>query len=120
MAYQETFLIHTQGRGTMEITDRVQQTVRDAGIKTGLCHVFQHHTSASLLLNENADPAVRKDLETFMSRLVQDGDPIFSHRDEGPDDMSAHVRNVLTTNSLSIPVINGRCGLGTWQGIFLW
>ena len=120
MAYQETFVVHTSGRGTTEITGQVQSVVHSADINTGLCHVFQHHTSASLLLNENADPAVRKDLEAFLSRLVQDGDPIFTHRDEGPDDMSAHVRNVLTTNSLTIPVINGHCGLGTWQGIYLW
>lgn len=120
MVHQETFSIHTQGRGTVEITDRVQGIVRNAGIATGLCHVFQHHTSASLLLNENADPAVRHDLETFLSRLVPDGNPDFTHRDEGPDDMSAHVRNVLTTNGLTIPVTNGRCSLGTWQGIYLW
>jgi secondary thiamine-phosphate synthase enzyme len=120
MAYQETFSIHTHGRGTVEITQQVQSIVRNSRVETGICHVFQHHTSASLLLNENADPAVRRDLETFLARLVPDGDPGFTHTDEGPDDMSAHVRNVLTTNSLTVPVTNGRCGLGTWQGIYLW
>jgi secondary thiamine-phosphate synthase enzyme len=85
-----------------------------------LCHVFVHHTSASLMLCENADPAVRRDLETFMSRVAPDGDPAFTHRDEGPDDMPAHVRSVLTQTGLSIPVSGGRCALGTWQGIYLW
>ena len=120
MTHQESFSVQTSGRGTTEITRKVMEIVHNAGIETGLCHVFQHHTSASLLLNENADPAVRRDLEAFFNRLVVDGDPIFTHRDEGPDDMSAHVRNVLTTNSLTIPVSGGRCALGTWQGIYLW
>ncbi|MCW8962706.1 MAG: secondary thiamine-phosphate synthase enzyme YjbQ [Gammaproteobacteria bacterium] len=120
MTYQETFTLRTSGRGTTEITQQVQNIVRNANIDTGLCHIFQHHTSASLLLNENADPAVRQDLETFFSRLVPDGDPMFTHRDEGPDDMSAHVRNVLTTNGLTIPVTRHRCHLGTWQGVYLW
>lgn len=120
MAYQESFNITTHGRGTTNITDKVQQIVRQSSIETGICHVFQHHTSSSLMLCENADPAVRHDLESFMSRLVVDGDPIFTHRDEGPDDMSAHVRNVLTNNSLSIPVNRNHCDLGTWQGIYLW
>lgn len=120
MAHQESFIVQTTGRGTREITRQVQQIVTHSGIETGVCHVFQHHTSASLILNENADPAVRDDLERFMSRLVVDGDPIFTHRDEGPDDMSAHIRNVLTSNSISVPVTQGRCGLGTWQGIYLW
>ncbi len=120
MAYQESFVIQTAGRGTQEITYQVQDIVSRSGIEAGLCHVFQHHTSSSLILNENADPDVRDDLERFMSRLVVDGDPIFAHRDEGPDDMSAHVRNVLTSNSISIPISQGRCALGTWQGIYLW
>ena len=120
MTHQETFTLRTSGRSTTEITQQVQNIVQNANIDTGLCHVFQHHTSASLLLNENADPAVRQDLETFFSRLVTDGDPIFTHRDEGPDDMSAHIRNVLTSNELTIPVSHHRCLLGTWQGIYLW
>jgi secondary thiamine-phosphate synthase enzyme len=120
MTYQETFTLHTRGRGTFEITDQVQGIVRKAGVESGLCHVFQHHTSASLIINENADPAVRHDLETFLSRLVTDGDPAFTHRDEGADDMSAHIRNILTANDLTIPITHGRCNLGTWQGIYLW
>lgn len=120
MTYQESFEITTRGRSTTEITRAVQEIVQRSSTETGICHVFQHHTSSSLMLCENADPAVRHDLETFMTQLVRDGDPMFTHRDEGPDDMSAHVRNVLTTNDLSIPVKNGRCDLGIWQGIYLW
>lgn len=120
MAHQESFTITTHGRSTTNITQRVQDIVHQSGVDTGICHVFQHHTSSSLMLCENADPAVRHDLESFMSRLVIDDDPIFTHRDEGPDDMSAHIRNVLTSNDLSIPVNANRCDLGTWQGIYLW
>jgi len=120
MTHQESFTVSTGGRSTTEITREIQGIVLNSGIQTGLCHVYQHHTSASLIINENADPAVRVDLENYMSRLVTDGDPLFIHRDEGPDDMSAHIRNVLTHNDLTIPVANGRCALGTWQGVFLW
>jgi secondary thiamine-phosphate synthase enzyme len=86
----------------------------------GICHLFIHHTSASLLIQENADPDVQRDLEAFFQRLVPDGDPIFRHTAEGPDDMPAHVRCALTASSLSIPITDGRLGLGTWQGIYLW
>jgi secondary thiamine-phosphate synthase enzyme len=86
----------------------------------GLCHVFVHHTSASLILCENADPTVRRDLEAFLARLVPDGDPLFEHTDEGMDDMPAHIRAILTKMDLSIPVTGGRCALGTWQGIYLY
>jgi secondary thiamine-phosphate synthase enzyme len=120
MATQEILTIKTQGRGTYNVTDQVCQVVAQSGIQTGLCHVFIQHTSASLMLCENADPTVRRDLEAFMARLVPDGDPLFVHTLEGPDDMSAHVRTVLTQTGLSIPVANGRCALGTWQGIYLW
>jgi secondary thiamine-phosphate synthase enzyme len=120
MTHQESFTIQTRGRGTTEITAQIQTIVRNANIQTGLCHIFQHHTSASLLLNENADPAVRQDLEMFFSQLVIDGDPRYMHQDEGPDDMSAHIRNVLTANEFTIPVSNNRCSLGTWQGVYLW
>lgn len=120
MTYQESFSIHTQGKSTTEITTEVQTVVDNANIQTGVCHVFQHHTSASLIISENADPTVQVDLENFMARLVIDGDPVFTHRNEGPDDMSAHIRNALTNNDLTIPVTNGQCALGTWQGIFLW
>jgi secondary thiamine-phosphate synthase enzyme len=112
--------VRTRGRGTLDLTGRVNSAVRESGIETGLCHVFVRHTSASLMLCENADPAVRRDLEAFMARLVPDGDPLFTHTAEGPDDMPAHVRSVLTHTDLNIPVRNGRCDLGTWQGIYLW
>jgi len=120
MLSQTTLTIRTQGRGTYEVTDRVQAVVRAAGLKTGLAHAFIHHTSASLILCENADPTVRHDLETFMARLVPDGVAWLEHNDEGPDDMPAHIRTVLTQSSLTIPVTEGRCALGTWQGIYLW
>ncbi len=117
---QSTIEVLTEGRGTSEITDVVQAAVARADIQTGLCQVFIHHTSASLILSENADPDVRRDLESFMARLVPDGDPLFRHTAEGPDDMPAHVRSVLTQSALSLPVTDGRCALGTWQGIYLW
>jgi secondary thiamine-phosphate synthase enzyme len=94
--------------------------VAEAGIRTGIALVFVHHTSASLMLCENADPEVRADLERFMARLAPDGDPLFRHDDEGPDDMPAHVRTLLTGASLNLPVTDGRCALGIWQGIYLW
>ncbi len=120
MVYQESFFVATGGRGSYSVTEEVQAQVAAAGIGNGICQVFVHHTSASLMLCENADPEVRADLERFMARLVPDGDPLFRHRDEGPDDMPAHVRTVLTASSLSLPVRAGRCDLGTWQGIYLW
>ena len=98
----------------------VNNFVDASGIETGLCHVFVRHTSASLILCENADPSVMRDLEAFMQREVPDGDPIFTHTAEGPDDMSAHVRSVLTQTDLNIPISSGHCALGTWQGIYLW
>lgn len=110
----------TRGRGTTDITAEVAQAVREAGIESGLCNVFLRHTSASLILCENAAPTVREDLETILSRLAPDGDPAYRHDDEGPDDMAAHARAVLTSNSLQIPVADGRLLLGTWQGIYLW
>lgn len=120
MLIQEQLIIETRGRGTYEVTAEVQDIVARSGVKTGLCHVFVHHTSASLILCENADPTVRDDLETFMAHLAPDGDPMFSHNDEGPDDMPAHIRSVITQTGLNIPVNQGRCLLGTWQGIYLW
>lgn len=120
MVFQRTFEIATRGRGSYVITKDIQGYVAEAGVQTGICHLFVHHTSASLMLCENADPEVRADLERFMARLVPDGDPLFRHRDEGPDDMPAHVRTVLTGTTLTIPVTNGRCALGTWQGVYLW
>jgi secondary thiamine-phosphate synthase enzyme len=115
----DTFHVRTRGRGTTEITDEVQRIVQVSGVSTGLCTVFVHHTSASLLVNENADKDVQRDLDAFLTRLVPDGDALFEHRAEGPDDMAAHVRAALTQVSVGIPVNRGRCDLGTWQGIFL-
>lgn len=120
MITQTSITVATRGRGTYEITDEVERFVAGSGVKTGLCHVFVHHTSASLMLCENADPTVRRDLEAFMARLAPDGDPMFEHQSEGPDDMPAHVRTVLTQTGLSLPVSEGRCALGTWQGVYLW
>jgi secondary thiamine-phosphate synthase enzyme len=107
---QERFSVATRGRGTHEISEQVARIVAQSGVRTGLCHVFVHHTSASLMLCENADPQVRRDLEAFMARLAPDGDPLFRHDTEGPDDMTG----------LTLPVADGRCALGTWQGIYLW
>ena len=120
MIVQRRLTLSTRGRGTYDLTAQVDGVVRDAGIATGFCQVFVHHTSASLMLCENADPAVRRDLEAFLSRLVPDGDRLFDHRDEGPDDMPAHVRAILTKMDLTLPVTAGRCALGTWQGIYLY
>lgn len=113
-------LIQTEGRGTQDITGDVQRVVAESGVHSGLCNIFIHHTSASLIIGENADPSVRSDLERFMARLVHDGDPLFEHTEEGPDDMPSHIRSVLTQTSMSVPVAGGRCDLGTWQGIYLW
>lgn len=118
--HQLEFSIQTEGRGTYDLTRRVAEAVEESGIATGLCHIFLRHTSASLMLCENADPAVLRDLESFMTRLTPDGDPLYTHTAEGPDDMPAHVRSVLTHNDLNVPVRNSQCDLGTWQGIFLW
>ena len=120
MTKQQRLTIATRGRGTYDITREVGQVVRESGLTTGLCHVFVHHTSASLILCENADPTVRRDLDAFMSRLVPDGDPLFDHTQEGSDDMPAHVRSILTNMDLTMPVTGGRCALGTWQGIYLY
>ncbi len=120
MIAQSEIRIDTQGRGTYDFTHDVQDAVRASGVRTGLCHLFITHTSASMLLCENADPAVRHDLESFMAHYVPDGDPMFTHTAEGPDDMPAHVRSILTQSDLNIPVRDGRCALGTWQGVYLW
>lgn len=120
MFKQEVLTVETRGRGTYDLSRDIQRHVESAGITTGICHVFIRHTSASLMLCENADPAVMRDLETFMSRVTPDGDPAFTHTAEGPDDMSAHVRSVLTQSDLNLPVRDGRCLLGTWQGVYLW
>ncbi len=117
---QEIISIKTHGRSTLDITDEVEKLVSRCGIDSGLCNLFIQHTSASLIVCENADPDVRTDLENFMQRMIKDGDTLFRHTAEGPDDMPAHIRNVLTSSSLTIPIAKGRCLLGTWQGIYLW
>jgi len=117
--HREVFHVETRGRGTYELTDRLRQGVRAAGVGDGIANVFVHHTSASLIVNENADPDVRRDLDAFLSRLVPDGDALYRHTDEGPDDMSAHVRSALTATNLALPIAAGRLDLGTWQGVYL-
>jgi secondary thiamine-phosphate synthase enzyme len=112
--------IDTPGRALVEITRPVTEWVDAQRVRTGLLTLFIRHTSASLLIQENADPDVQADLNRFLARLVPDGDPLFRHRDEGPDDMPAHVRAALTAVQLSVPVLNGRLALGTWQGIYVW
>jgi secondary thiamine-phosphate synthase enzyme len=112
--------IQTGGRGLVDITDRVLRWVAGSGLRDGLLTLFIRHTSASLLIQENADPEVQRDLERFFARLVPDGDPLFEHTTEGPDDMPAHVRTALTQTHLSVPLIDGRLTLGTWQGIYVY
>lgn len=119
-AQTHTIEVPTPGRGFHEITGELQALVARCGFSTGLCHLFLRHTSASLLITENADPDVRRDLERFISRLVPDGDPAYAHSMEGPDDMPAHIRSVLTCSELTVPVQRARLALGTWQGIYLW
>ena len=121
--YQDQIIISTSGRGLFNITDVVNKIIKiisKSNNKNGLCHIFIHHTSASLIISENTDKDVLHDLETFMSRLVTDGDPLFKHIEEGPDDMPSHIRTVLTQSALVIPIKDGKLNLGTWQGIFLW
>src|SRR5262245_5528331 len=120
MTHQTTLTFHTRGRGTTDITADVQRVVSASGIQTGMCNVFLQHTSASLILCENADPDVRRDMETNLCRLAPDGDPAYVHDAEGPDDMASHARSMLTSNSLSIPVTGKRLRLGPWQGIYLY
>jgi len=120
MVIQQQLQIKTRGRNTYDITRQVEQAVAASGVTTGLGQLFIHHTSASLILCENADPSVRTDLEGFMARLVPDGDRRFDHIQEGPDDMAAHIRTILTQMDLGFPISRGRPALGTWQGIYLW
>jgi secondary thiamine-phosphate synthase enzyme len=112
--------VETAGQGLQEITGKVVAAVEDAGIDEGLCTVFLRHTSASLVIQENADPSAKRDLERWLNRLVPDGDPFYSHDAEGPDDMPSHIKAALTATSLSIPIQKRKLALGTWQGIYLW
>ena len=116
----EQFTVATRGQGLHEITARVSRVVADAKLAEGLCTVFVRHTSASLVIQENADPTAKQDLERWLSRLVPEGDPFYRHDTEGPDDMPAHIKSALTQTSLSIPVLQAKLCLGTWQGIYLW
>ena len=117
---QHSIVIETPGRGLIELTAELTRLLTQSGVRTGLLHLFVHHTSASLLIQENADPSVQRDLERLFARLVPDGDRLFEHDMEGPDDMPAHVRSALTQTDLSIPISDGRLALGTWQGVYLW
>ena len=117
---RKEWLVRTSGRGFTDLTPRIAAFVRESSVQQGLCNVFLVHTSASLILCENADPSVRKDLDSFFARVVPDGDPAYEHDAEGPDDMPSHIRTVLTQNSLVIPVVDAELGHGTWQGIYLW
>jgi secondary thiamine-phosphate synthase enzyme len=117
---QEILTIMTSGRGIIDISDKISSIVKSAKLNKGICHLFCQHTSASLIITENYDSDVKVDIETFLSQLVKDGDPDFTHRLEGDDDMAAHIRSVLTASSLSIPIIDGRLGLGQWQGVCLY
>lgn len=115
-----TLTVEPAGPGLLEITRQVQEIVRQSGLAEGLATLFVQHTSASLLVQENDDPQVRRDLENWFARLIPEQDPLFTHTAEGPDDMPSHIRGALTAVSLSIPVLEGRLALGTWQGVFLW
>lgn len=117
---QHQFTVDTRGRETRDITEQVAQAISDSGVRVGLANIFTRHTSCSLLISENADPAVRRDLERWLARAVPDGDALFEHDAEGPDDMPAHVRSVLTGVSVTLPVSDGRPQLGTWQGMYLY
>jgi secondary thiamine-phosphate synthase enzyme len=120
MIEQHSLTVQTDGRATIEITREIELLLHDSSIETGLCHVFLHHTSASLIITENADSDVHRDLETYLAKLVADGDPAYRHDQEGPDDMAAHIRSVLTQSEISIPIRQRRLALGTWQGLYLW
>lgn len=115
-----TLTIATPGQGLHEITDQVREAAAAAGIREGLCTVFIRHTSASLIIQENADPSAKRDLEAWLNRLAPENDPMYTHDAEGPDDMPAHIKAVLTAVSISIPVVDGKLVLGTWQGIYVW
>jgi secondary thiamine-phosphate synthase enzyme len=115
-----TLTIRTTGQGLYEFTEEVTSVVRQSKLQQGLCSLFVRHTSASLTIQENADPAVRRDLEQWLNRLIRENDPLYTHTVEGPDDMPAHIKSALTSTSLSIPIVGGHLALGTWQGIYLW
>ncbi len=117
---QRSLQLETRGKGLYDVSAQVQKSIAESGVKSGQCTLFIQHTSASLLIQENASVDVQHDLERWFSRLVVDGDAIFEHTEEGPDDMSAHVRSALTQTSIVLPVVEGRVALGTWQAIYVW
>ncbi|MGM0563339.1 MAG: secondary thiamine-phosphate synthase enzyme YjbQ [Pseudomonadota bacterium] len=117
---RETLTLDLEGRGAYEITEELDGIIAGHSMRRGLCHVFIHHTSASLVICENADPVVLSDLETFLSTWVPDGHRMFKHMDEGNDDMPAHIRTVMTHSSLTLPIENGALDLGNWQGVFVY
>ncbi len=114
------FQVHTDSQGLHEITNKVQAVVKESGLSEGLCTIFIRHTSASLTIQENADPSAKRDLENWLNRLVKESDSLFTHTIEGPDDMPSHIKSALTSPSLSIPFVAGKLALGTWQGIYVW
>lgn len=116
----DTLTISTAGKGLYEVTDQIAAVVAGATVEDGLCTVFIRHTSASLTIQENADPSARRDLTAWIERLVPEGDPLFTHTSEGPDDMPSHIKAALTSTSLAIPIVGGRLALGTWQGVYVW
>jgi secondary thiamine-phosphate synthase enzyme len=117
--HQETIQVASRGRGLIEVTSEVHRVVHESGVQTGLCVVYCRHTSCSLVIQENADPSARRDLETWFERLAPEGDPRYTHTAEGPDDMPSHLRSAVTSTSESIPVVDGQLAFGTWQGLFL-
>ncbi len=116
----KVFTVSTHGKGLYEITDEISAYVSERELESGLCTVFVRHTSASLIIQENADPSVRTDLEMWLEKNVPENDPRYTHTTEGADDMPAHIRSAITATTLGIPVVDGRLALGTWQGIYLW
>ncbi len=120
MSRQVSIRVTTRPRAFEMITQEIERAITGTGVQTGLCHVFIRHTSASVMITENADSAVRRDLERFMQRIAPDGSPEYEHDTEGPDDMPAHIRTMMSGSSVTVPIIDGRLGLGTWQGIYVW
>lgn len=120
MAFNKVIHIPTHGQGLYEITDQVNSILAESPLDSGLCTLFLQHTSASLTIQENADPSAKRDLEAWLNRLVKENDPLYTHTAEGPDDMPSHIKAILTASSLGIPIYNGSLALGTWQGIYLW
>lgn len=120
MSFQKTLSLTTHGQGLYEFTREIETWVNEQSVETGVCHLFVRHTSCSLTIQENADPSAKTDLENWLNRLVPENDPLYTHTMEGADDMPAHIKAILTNVSLSIPIVDGRLALGTWQGLYLW